>query len=122
MKYYIILSLFIGLNLQAQKGIIYYGHIESPGMRSAAGPDLNAYLVFNKKESYYVTAKDSLEKALINNQSIYTSNNQQQVAYNGEKTFRYGKQVYFNILKDSMWWSQRFRGNIYIAEKKPNIN
>lgn len=117
---YLILLLFITLNVQAQKGIVYYGHIESPGMRSAAGPDLNAYLVFNKKESYYVTAKDSLEKT-YNDQSIY-NNNQQQVAYNGNKTFRYGKQVYYHMQKDSMWWSQRFQGNIYIAEKKPFIN
>ena len=108
--------------MYAQKGIAYYGHIESPGMRSAAGPDLNAYLVFDKKHSYYVTAKDSLEQdAFVNNKSIYTNNNSKQVAYNGNKTFRYGKQVYYNKSKDSIWWSSRFRGNIYIAEKKPNI-
>ncbi|MFV0541032.1 MAG: GLPGLI family protein [Aestuariibaculum sp.] len=123
MKYYILLLfiLFISLDLQAQKGIVYYGHIESPGMRSAAGPDLNAYLVFNTKKSYYVTAKDSLETAITNSSSVYTGANQQQVAYNGNKTFRYGKQVYYNREKDSMWWSQRFGGNIYIAEKKPII-
>ena len=119
MKY--LLFLLISVSLQAQKGIVYYGHIESPGMRSSAGPDLNAYLVFNEKKSSYVTAKDSLEKPSVNNQAVFTGNNQQQVAYNGNKTFRYGKQVYFDREKDSMWWSQQFSSNIYVAEKKPEI-
>ncbi len=121
MRYLIIL--FITCHLQAQKGLIYYGHIESPGMRSAAGPDLNAYLIFNKQHTYYVTAKDSLEQNIgINNKTAYSNGNGQQAVFNGNKTFRYGKQVYYNREKDSMWWSQRFGGNIYVAEKKPTIN
>lgn len=121
MRYLIIL--LITCHLQAQKGLINYGHIESPGMRSAAGPDLNAYLIFNKQHTYYVTAKDSLEQNIgINNKTAYSNGNGQQAVFNGNKTFRYGKQVYYNREKDSMWWSQRFQGNIYIAEKKPAIN
>jgi len=119
MKYFLIL--IISISIHAQKGIVYYGHIESPGMRSAAGPDLNAYLVFNDISSSYVTAKDSLEKVVLNNSSIYKGQNDQQVVYNGNKTFRYGKQVYYNRKSDSLWWSQRFKGNIYVAEKKPII-
>ncbi|MDT0641593.1 GLPGLI family protein [Zunongwangia sp. F363] len=123
MKQFCILLFFSLMNftLQAQKGIAYYGQIKSPGMRSASGPDLNAYLVFNQEHSYYVTAKDSLEKDLYDNQSIFKGNNEQQVAYNGGKTTRYGQQVYYNRDKDSLWWSQRFRGNIYIAEERPII-
>lgn len=91
-------------------------------MKSPAGPDLNAYLVFNESECYYVTAKDSLEKTSNNDQSVFTGAKDQQAAYNGDNTFRYGKQVYFDRDKDSMWWNQRFRGNIYIAEKRPVID
>lgn len=117
------LLLFLSSTIYAQKGIAYYGQITSPGMRSAAGPDLNAYLVFNNQKSYYVTAKDSLEKAIANNQTVFKGDNDQVAAvYNSNKTYRYGNQVYFNRDKDSLWWSQRFRGNIYIAEKRPVID
>lgn len=121
MKYLIVTLFFIYTNIHAQKGVVYYGEIKSPGMRSAAGPDLNSFLIFNENNSYYVTAKDSLETT-PDNQAIYQGNNEQQVAYNGEKTSRYGRQVYYNRDKDSLWWSQRFRGNIYIAEKRPVID
>ncbi len=122
MKHFILLLFFFSCNLQAQKGIAYYGQIKSPGMRSAAGPDLNSYLVFNQNKSYYVTAKDSLEKAIPKSQGVFKGDNGQQAVYNGDKTYRYGEQVYYNRDKDSVWWSQRFRGNIYIAEKKPTID
>ncbi|WP_438711934.1 GLPGLI family protein [Aquimarina muelleri] len=121
MKYLPLLIVFYSCLLHSQKGIVYYGQITSPGMKSPAGPDLNSFLVFDKKESYYVTAKDSLEKSVANQKAIYTGSNDQQVAYNGDKTFRYGKQVYYDRKKDSMWWSQRFRGNIYVSEKRPTI-
>lgn len=122
MKYIVVLIILFGLNLHAQKGIVYYGQIKSPGMRAPAGPDLNAYLVFNKNESYYVTAKDSLEKVISKNKSVFKGPNKQQVAYNGAKTFRYGEQVYYSRKNDSLWWSQRFGDNIYIAEKRPVID
>lgn len=121
MKYLLILFFFINSSIHAQKGVVYYGEIKSPGMRSAAGPDLNSFLVFDKNNSYYVTAKDSLETTL-QNQSIFKGSNEQQVAYNGDKTTRHGQQVYYSRDKDSLWWSQRFRGNIYIAEKRPIID
>lgn len=103
------------------KGLVYYGHIESPGMRSAAGPDLNAYLVFDKNESYYVTAKDSLQSSVNETTVVTGSDGQTTVHTGGANTFRYGKQVYFNRESDSLWWSQRFRGNIYVAESRPKI-
>lgn len=122
MRYYILLCvLFIVAQGYSQKGIIYYGQIKSPGMRSAVGPDLNAYLVFDKEKSYYVTAKDSLE-IVLQDRSVYQGDEGQVVAVStGNNTFRYGEQVFYNRTKDSLWWSQRFRGNIYIAEKKPEI-
>jgi GLPGLI family protein len=122
MKFFLIFFSFVSLSLQAQKGIAYYGQIKSPGMKSAAGPDLNAYLVFDAGKSYYVTAKDSLESADARNKNIYKGNGEQQVAYNGDKTTEFGEQVYLNRDKDSLWWSERFGGYIYIEEERPVID
>ncbi|WP_435138413.1 GLPGLI family protein [Formosa sp. A9] len=121
LKIILILLVFVSKSY-SQKGIVYYGQIKSPGMRSAAGPDLNSYLIFNKHQAYYVTAKDSLEKDSYNNRSLYKGDGEKVAAYNGNKTYRYGEQVLYNREKDSLWWSQRFGGNIYIAEKKPAID
>lgn len=123
MRYFIFfVILFFSVQGWSQtKGLVYYGHIESPGMRSAAGPDLNAYLVFDKNESYYVTAKDSLESTTTEPSVITGANGQTTVYTGGSNTFRYGKQVYFNRESDSLWWSQRFKGNIYVAESRPKI-
>lgn len=124
MKYSLILSIliFTKLNIWCQeKGIVYYGHIESPGMRSPSGPDLNAYLLFNNDKSYYVTAKDSLENR-EKDKTVIPKEGEQNAIFNGSTTFRFGKQVYYNRAKDSLWWNQRFKGNIYIAEKRPVIN
>jgi GLPGLI family protein len=117
----ILLSMCAVFSFAQNKGLIYYGHIESPGMRGAVGPDLNAYLVFDENESYYVTAKDSLETS-INDTAVSTGPDGQTTVFTGgSNTFRYGKQVYFNRASDSLWWSQRFRGNIYVAEPRPSI-
>ena len=62
------------------------------------------------------------KKAIPKSQGVFKGDNGQQAVYNGDKTYRYGEQVYYNRDKDSVWWSQRFRGNIYIAEKKPTID
>lgn len=123
MKYIIFffISFFLTQGRSQSKGLVYYGHIESPGMRSTAGPDLNAYLVFDENESYYVTAKDSLESS-VNETTVVTGSDGQTTVYTGgSNTFRYGKQVYFNRESDSLWWSQRFKGNIYVAESRPKI-
>ncbi len=123
MKYIIffVILLFLAQGWSQNKGVVYYGHIESPGMRSASGPDLNAYLVFDENETYYVTAKDSLESS-VNETTVVTGSDGQTTVYTGgSNTFRYGKQVYFNRESDSLWWSQRFRGNIYVAESRPII-
>lgn len=123
MKYFIffVILFFSAKGWSQSKGLVYYGHIESPGMRSAAGPDLNAYLVFDENESYYVTAKDSLESS-VNETTMVTGSEGQTTIYTGSSnTFRYGKQVYFSRESDSLWWSQRFKGNIYVAESRPRI-
>lgn len=119
-----ILFLFVLVTLHSfaqTKGIVYYGQIKSPGMEAPSGPDLNAYLVFNKTESYYVTAKDSLEQN-TNNELNVSPETEIKAVYNGQKTFRYGEQVYYNYEKDSLWWSKMFGEMKYVAEKRPRID
>ena len=123
MKYFTTLSflLFYFTNSYSQdKGLIYYGHIESPKMKCACGPEYNAYMVFNKNESYYVYAKDSLDhdtkfKVLYKNESTDAI-----FGFGGSLTTPFGKQVYHNRVKDSLYW-RKWR-DYYVAEKKPKIN
>ncbi|MDT0691201.1 GLPGLI family protein [Salegentibacter sp. F188] len=122
MKHFIIFLFLLSWSLQAQKGVVYYGQIKSPGMKSSAGPDLNSYLVFDIDRSYYVTAKDSLERADVRSENIYKGEGDRRVVYNGAKTTEFGEQVYFDRDKDSLWWSERFQGYIYISEKRPLID
>lgn len=57
----IFISIFSNAQGKEPKGIIYYGFVEALQQGNAKGPDYNASMVFNKHQSYYVTAKDSLE-------------------------------------------------------------
>lgn len=104
------------------KGIVYYGHIESPGKGGSTGLDFNSYLIFDQKQSYYVTAKDSLEnESDIENQKITkTDGNIQQIRL-GKQTLEQGKQVYYNRDKDSLWWNKKYATEIYGKEKREAI-
>ena len=73
MKYKIITFLLISNIIFSQNGHIKYGYIEAFSTGNANGSDYNAYMNFNKEQSYYVTAKDSIEKAeKINEQKTYS--------------------------------------------------
>jgi len=102
------------------KGLIYYGQIDSPKLKSASGPEFNAYMVFNKTESYYVYKKDSLELRK-NFKTMYESNDGETViAFPGRQTFPHGNQVYNNTRRDSIYWNQWAK--FYVSEKTPKIN
>lgn len=102
-----------------KKGLVYYGHIESPKMKCACGPEYNAYMVFDKKESHYVYAKDSLDQD-TNFKSIYKTETTGQIhGFLGNLTSQFGKQVYHNRVKDSIYW--RKWKDYYVAEKAPKI-
>lgn len=108
-------------NAQSQ-GIVYYGHIESPGKGGPAGLDFNAYLAFDKEASYYVTAKDSLEnQAELEKQQTKEVNGKTQI-YLGKHTLPQGKQVYYNRQKDSLWWNKKYKEPVYGREKREKIN
>ena len=118
------LSIFLvicSISFGQNKGIVYYGQIESVGLKSPLGPDFNSYLVFDKKKSYYVTAKDSLENGK-NFEKRYSSEDGQNIISfsEGYMTSKFGRQVYYDRDKDTIYWSQW--ENFYVAEKTPKIN
>lgn len=122
MKQYIFLiTIFLtSLNSFSQnKGIVYYGQIESIGLSGPFGPDFNAYLTFNNEASYYVTAKDSLD-AETSFKLVYDNNDGTRGVSYSVYTTPFGKQVYFNKKSDSIYWNQWV--NFYVAEKRPKIN
>lgn len=125
MRFLVIFFFFITSIAVAQdqeKGVVYYGHIESPGKGGPVGLDFNAYLVFNKEASYYVTAMDSLEKqADLKEKQIKEVNGTKQI-YLGKHTLPQGKQVYFNRKKDSLWWNKKYKEPVYGSEKRERIN
>jgi len=122
---YLIFSFLVtltGVCSAQNQGIIYYGHIESPGKGGPAGLDFNAYLVFDKAASYYVTAKDSLEnQAELERQQTKEVNGSSQM-YVGKHTLPQGKQVYYNRHKDSLWWNKKYKEPVYGREKRDKIN
>lgn len=123
MKYKILLSILIltGLKTWSQKkGIVHYGQIESNSLKAPLGPDFNAYLAFNNNESYYVTAKDSLDKETEFKIRYPNENGMIIRSFPQPMTSRYGKQVYHNRKKDSLYWCQWV--DFYVAEKTPEID
>ncbi|MBF4464548.1 GLPGLI family protein [Flavobacterium sp. LC2016-12] len=116
-KTILILLLFQHLcfSQNSNKGIVYYGQIESSYFGSKNGKERLATLVFNKKESSYVSQKDSLD-ALMNNfpnrqggTTLYTA---------GLPATENGSQVFTSLQKDSVWSSFLKNGFQYVAEKK----
>lgn len=120
----IAIFLLISNNIIAQKGIVYYGFIDAKGIGNAKGPDNNAYLVFNKEQSYYVTAKDSLENAeKINEQKTYENDDASGgTIYNGMKVSAQGDQVAYHLKKETMWSNVLYRNQIYIKEVAPKMD
>ena len=127
MKKKLILTLFLLVitNLiYSQKGIIYYGYIESFTIGNAKGPDSNAFMTFDKNMSHYVTAKDSLEKAdKINEQKTYKKDEDSGGAiHNGMKVSKEGDQVVYHIKKNTMWSNLLYGKQVYVKEVVDKIN
>jgi GLPGLI family protein len=123
MKYKIIVFLLISNIAFSQKGIIRYGFIEAFDIGNAKGPDYNAYLVFDKNQSYYVTAKDSIEDAQrMAEQKTYENEDGRGSIQNGMKSSKEGDQVVYNIKKNTMWSNILYRKQIYVKEIAPKIN
>jgi len=123
-KYICILFCISFLTCFSQKGIVRYGFVDAKFVGNAKGPDNNSYMVFNKEQSYYVTAKDSLELAhKISEQKTYSDEDGgQNTIYNGQKVSEEGDQVIFNIKENTIWSNLLYRNQIYIKEIAPKIN
>lgn len=125
MKKIILLILFITqITYSQNKGLIQYGFIDGLTDESQKGLDYNAYMIFNNNQSYYVTAKDSLEKIeKIYSQKINTSNDYSGgTIYTGMKSSRLGDQVVYHIQKKTMWSNYFYKKHVYIKEPTPIIN
>ncbi|MFM9825812.1 GLPGLI family protein [Flavobacterium sp.] len=126
MKKIILLFIFVTTThsfAQLQKGIIYYGEINALQSGDAKGTDSNAYMVFNKNQSYYVTAKDSLEKAeKMNEEKTYLNDDKGGSIYLGTKVSKQGDQVVYNIAKKTMWSNLFLGKQFYIKEITPKMN
>ena len=123
MKFYTYIFLFFFSYTFAQKGLIQYGYIEALGIGNAKGTDSNAFMVFNKEQSYFVTAKDSLENAFNKSVSKTFENETGGGAiYNGLKVSKEGDQVVYHIAKKTMWSNILYGEQIYVKELLPVID
>lgn len=113
-----ILLLTFTNNWSQNKGIVYYGQIESISLKGPYGPDFNSFLVFNSNESYYVTAKDSLDSK-TSFKRVYDNADASQGLSFSVYTTPLGRQVYHDRKNDSIYWNQW--ENFYVAEKTPKI-
>ena len=122
-KIIIVLIVITNFSIAQQKGIVYYGYIEALQNGNAKGPNYNAYVVFNKEQSYYVTAKDSLEKVeKIGEEKAFLNEDGGGTIYSGMKSSSQGDQVVYNIKKNTMWSSFLFRKQVYVKELAPKMN
>lgn len=122
-KSIIVFVLLYTVFTSAQKGIVYYGFINSMGIGDMEGKDLNAYMTFNNQQSYYVTAKDSLEKSSSESeQKITYKKNGEGIIHIGSGLSDIGDQVVNNLLKKTMWSNFLSGNQVYIKETTPNIN
>ena len=123
-KYIIIVALLFITGCFSQKGLVYYGFIDAKGIGNAKGPDSNSYLVFNKEQSYYVTAKDSLENDMSKSETKNFENGDDGggIISLGAKVSLQGDQVAYHIKKNTMWSNVLCVSQIYTKEVAPDIN
>lgn len=123
-KYLLILILIATYSYSQEKGIIYYGYIQSFSIGNKKGYDYNSYLIFNKKKSYYVTAKDSLEKIekTVEEKVISDDENNRTYISSGMKVSPQGDQVVYSVNKNIMWSNLYLRELVYVKETVPVID
>ena len=114
-------SLFFFLSF-SQKGLVKYGYYHALTIGNAKAPESQAYLSFNKQLSYYVTAKESLEKAADRSeQKTYTNDEGGGSIYNGSKMSEDGDQVVNHLTKKTMWSNLLYRKQVYMKEVTPQM-
>lgn len=121
----IIVILLISLSSFGQnKGLVYYDYIDAIGIGNAKGPVSNSYLVFDNSKSYYVTAKDSLEKAENLDKEITFMNDDDSGGsiHNGMKSSRLGDQVFCDNKTKTLYCSLMLKKQIYTKETLSKID
>lgn len=106
------------------KGLINFGFVESIGQGNGKGTDYYSYLLFDKNKSYFVTAKDSLEKEQkrFEQKVILDDVKGGGAIYNGMKTTPQGDQVFYDVLKKTIWSNFLYVKQIYVKENATIIN
>jgi GLPGLI family protein len=122
---FIIAALLNLLSVKAQDGIVYYKCIDAIGIGNQNGEEYNAYTIFSKSNSFYVVAKDSLEKAQnkINEAKFFkNSDGSKNSISNGLVLTPQGQQVVSDYTKKIML-SNVFDGkHTYVKEVLPKFN
>jgi GLPGLI family protein len=129
-KTILILFFFSTLNFIAQenkKGLIHYGQIQDLTIGNKQGIDYNSFLIFDNEKSFYVTANDSLQYG-INNENYSSENTVTETASGtkeistGQPTHDVGNQFYYDRKKDSLWSYLRYTKSMYMKEKRPTLH
>ncbi|MBF4464549.1 GLPGLI family protein [Flavobacterium sp. LC2016-12] len=125
MKKIIILLAFLNflISTAQNKGIVYYGY-RTTAEGAPYSLDFNSYMIFSKDQSYYVTAKDSLEKAETKKEEkIIVNDDTKTMGINsGLPTSSSGSETVYNIPKKTMWSSYIDGKKVHVKEIVPKIN
>lgn len=122
MKYFLILLFSNTLTFSQQKGIVYYGFIDALGIGNANGLDYNAYMIFDKYQSHYVTAKDSIESNDKSDKQYRKENGDGSVNLGGKKSSALGDQILYNVKNNTVFSSYLHKKQLYIKEAAPKLN
>ncbi|NML70758.1 GLPGLI family protein [Chryseobacterium sp. RP-3-3] len=122
-KIFLINFILLSIFCFSQKGFVRYGYFHALSIGNAKAPESESYLVFNKQSSYYVTAKESLEKAADRSeQKTFTNEEGGGAIYNGTKMSEEGDQVVNHLAKKTMWSNLLYKKQVYVKEITPTIN
>jgi len=123
LKFFLLFLFVIQYGYSQQKGLVYYGY-RTTAEGAPSSLDFNSYMVFNKDQSYYVTAKDSLEKVETKKeQKIIVNHDKKTVGINsGLPTDPKGLETVYNIPKKTMWSSFVDGKKVHVKELVPKIN
>lgn len=114
---FLLLNFLVTGIVYAQQGYVEYGYVESLGLGNAKGIDYNATLNFDQKNSYYVTAKENLEKPeKINAQKIVEEDGQIKAIFNGMGVSKQGNEVYYSRETDLIFSNLHFGKDIYLVK------
>jgi GLPGLI family protein len=121
---FIVINLFTGYSQNTNKGLIYYGEIQSIDRGPKNGPDMLSTLVFNSSQSCYTTKKDSLNSLSYEETKDFYADNKNGGTFfgGGVPSNEYGYQVFLDLVKDTIWSSFQRVDYYYVKEKKSVIN